>query len=33
MAKVKPNDHIWGIEFNRYVYVLFRGNLTISAEI
>ena len=29
MAKVKPNGHIWGLEFNRYVCFLFRGNRTI----
>ena len=29
MAKVKPNDHIWALEFNRYVCFLFRGNRTI----
>ena len=25
---VKPTDHIWGLEFNRYVCFLFRGNRT-----
>ena len=29
MAKVKPNDYIWGFEFNRYVCCSFRGNRTI----
>ena len=29
MAKVKPDGHIWGLEFNRYVCFLFRGNRTI----
>ena len=29
MAKVKPNGHIWGLEFNRCVCFLFRGNWTI----
>ena len=29
MAKVKPDGHIWGIEFNRYVCFLFRGYRTI----
>ena len=29
MVKVKPDDHIWAPEFNRYVCFLFRGNLTI----
>ena len=29
MAKVKPDGHIWGLEFNRYVCLLFRGNRTI----
>ena len=28
MAKVKPIGHIWGLEFNRYVYFLFRSNWT-----
>ena len=28
MIKVKPIGHIWGLEFNRYVCVLFRGNRT-----
>ena len=26
MAKVKPDGHIWALEFNRYVSSLFRGN-------
>ena len=26
MVKVKPIGHIWGLEFNRYVCFLFRGN-------
>ena len=29
MAKVKPDCHIWGLEFNRCVCSLFRGNQTI----
>ena len=29
MVKVKPTGHIWDLEFNRYVYFLFRGNQTI----
>ena len=29
MAKVKPDGHIWALEFNRYVCLLFRGNRTI----
>ena len=29
MAKVKPDGHIWALEFNRYVCFSFRGNLTI----
>ena len=29
MAKVKPNGHIWALEFNRYVCFSFRGNPTI----
>ena len=29
MANVKPDGHIWAIEFNRYVCFLFRGNKTI----
>ena len=29
MAKVKPDGHIWGLEFNRYVCFSFRGNGTI----
>ena len=29
MSKVKPNGHIWGLEINRYVCFLFRGNRTI----
>ena len=28
MVKVKPISHIWGLEFNRYVFVSFRGNRT-----
>ena len=28
MVKVKPIGHIWGLEFNRYVCFLFRGNQT-----
>ena len=29
MAKVKPDGHIWAVEFNRYVCFSFRGNRTI----
>ena len=29
MAKVKPDGHIWALEFNRYVCFLFQGNWTI----
>ena len=29
MAKVKPDGHIWALEFNRYVCFSFRGNQTI----
>ena len=29
MAKVKPDVHIWALEFNRYVCFSFRGNRTI----
>ena len=29
MAKVKSDDLIWALEFNRYVCFLFRGNRTI----
>ena len=29
MAKVKPDGHIWALEFNRYVRFSFRGNRTI----
>ena len=29
LAKAKPNGHIWGLEFNRYVCFSFRGNQTI----
>ena len=29
MSKVKPDSHIWGLEINRYVCFLFRGNRTI----
>ena len=29
MAKVKPDGHIWGLEFNRYVCFSHRGNRTI----
>ena len=28
MAKVKPDGHIWALEFNRYVCFSFRGNRT-----
>ena len=30
MAKVKSDDLIWALDFNRYVCFLFRGNRTIS---
>ena len=33
MAKVKPDGHIWALEFNRYVCFLFRGNRTIFGKI
>ena len=29
MAKVKPNDHIWALELNRYICYSFRGNRNI----
>ena len=29
MAKVKPDGHIWALEFNRYVCFSFRGNRAI----
>ena len=29
MVKVKPIDHIWGLQFNRYVCFSFRGSRTI----
>ena len=29
IAKVKPNGHIWGLKFNRYVWFSFRGNRAI----
>ena len=29
MVKVKPDGHIWGLEFNRWVCFLFRGNQTV----
>ena len=29
MTKVKPDGHIWGLEFNRYVCFSFRGNRSI----
>ena len=29
MAKVKPDGHIWGLEFNQYLWFSFRGNRTI----
>ena len=29
MANVKPDGHIWALEFNRYVCFSFRGNRTI----
>ena len=29
MARVKPDGHIWALEFNRYVCFSFRGNRTI----
>ena len=28
MAQVKSHGHIWGLEFNQYVCLLFRGNRT-----
>ena len=28
-VRVKPYDHIWGLEFNQYVCFLFHGNQTI----
>ena len=28
MVRVRPIGHIWGLEFNRYVCFLFRGNQT-----
>ena len=31
MAKVKPDGHIWALEFNQYVCFSFRGNRTIFA--
>ena len=33
MVKVKPDGHIWALEFNRYVCFSFRGYQTILAEI
>ena len=33
MIKVKPDGHIWALEFNRYVCFSFRGNRTSLAEI
>ena len=29
MVMVKPDGHIWALEFNRYVSIKFRGNQTI----
>ena len=29
MVKAKPDGHIWGLQFNRYVCFLFLGNRTI----
>ena len=29
MTKVKPDGHIWGLEFNEYVCFSFHGNQTI----
>ena len=29
MAKVKPDGHIWALEFNRYICFSFHGNRTI----
>ena len=29
MVKAKPDGHIWALEFNRYVCILFHGNRTI----
>ena len=28
MAKVNPDGHIWGLDYNRYVCFSFRGNQT-----
>ena len=33
MTKVKSDDHIWALEFNRYACFLFGGNRTFLAEI
>ena len=33
MAKVKPDGHIWALEFNRYVCFLFHGIGPFLAEI
>ena len=33
MAKVKPDDFIWALEFNGYDCFSFRGNRIILAEI
>ena len=29
MAEVKPDGHIWSLEFSRFVCISFRGNRTI----
>ena len=33
MAKVKPDGHIWALDFNRYVCFSIRGNRTIFGKI
>ena len=33
MANVRPDGHIWALEFNLYVCFSFRGNGTFLAEI
>ena len=33
MVMDKPDDPIWGLAFNRYIGLLFRGNRRILAEI
>ena len=32
MGKVKPDGHIWALEFNRYVCFSFRGNIIAKHE-